>query len=394
MSKYANLHCHSARGSIRDSVLKLDEYVDRCIELDAAPGLSEHGNLSSSYQFYKECKKKDVKHFVSGIECYYTEDGEDKGKNHHILLMAKDYTGFQNLSKLSTLSFTSHFYKKPRITKQMMKECSEGVICSTACLQGLSQQLLLAGDKDGCNREIEALRGIFKDDFYLELHNHNIPEEEIIRDHFREYGKSNNIKLIATTDTHYLLAENKHLHNLFKQLSYNSIGKENDDGGFSGTGYHVWSYEEMLEKFEKEEVNNTLEILDKCHLEFKFEKYNIAKFKLPNDDFDEYDFLKNQCYESLHKKGLDKNKLYVDRLEEELNLLHLMNLESYMMVVADYLNWANNNDIMTGPARGSSAASLVAYLTNVTRIDPLQYDLPLVRFINPGRSMTYSFFKD
>jgi DNA polymerase-3 subunit alpha len=392
VSHYCNFHAHSSKGSLRDSVLRNSEYLDRCIELNIAPGLSDHGLGANIYQFYKDCKKRDIKKFTVGIECYYALDDDPKGANYHLVVIAKNYEGYQSLSKLSSMAYLNNFYKKPRVTKTMLKECSKGLIVSTACMQGLAQQLLLTGDKDGCNQEIEALRAIFGDDLYLEIHDHGIAEEIIIREHFREYGKTNNIKVVPGLDSHYLLDTDKSFHNIFKQIAYNSIGQANDDGGFSGAGYHIWSHKEIITKFEQSEIDNTLEILDKCNLEFKFTGYNLAKYDIPKPEQDSYEHLKYLSYQGLVKKGLIDKKEYIDRVETELEVFHLMGQEDYMLIVSDYVSWANSNGVATGPGRGSACASLVAYLLGITKIDPIEYGLLFIRFISKGRSLNYSFF--
>lgn len=389
---YANFHCHSIY-SVRDAILRLEQNIAKCKEQGIAPGILDHGVSSGIYKFYKECKNQDVKKFTLGQEFYYAEDGDDKGSNYHLTVIAKNNEGYKNLCKLSTEAFVSNFYRKPRVSKKMLAESSAGLIIGTACLGGMAQQLLCNGQIDECNSEIDALHKMFKDDFFLEIHDHGIPQEGTVKDHFRNYAREKKIRICAGNDSHYLNKEDKTLHNIFKQLAYNSVGKANDDA-FEGSGYHVLSYDEMLTKFEKSEIDATLEISDKCSYNFSHSEYHLPKFAIPDPEKDAYTYLKDMCYKSLKEKGLDGKKEYTERLDYELNMLHLADLENYLLIVSDYMNWCKQEDIYTSPGRGSMAGSIVSWLSGVTLIDPIKYELLFARAINPGRCLQYKFFDD
>ena len=384
---YSNIHAHTCY-SIRDSILKIKDYVSRVKELGMEScGVSEHGNLVSNFKFYKECKAQNIKPIL-GQEFYYTENAEDKGSNYHLMVIAKNNEGYKNLCKLSSYAFINGFYRKPRISREILHQYKEGLIVSASCMSGRSQRLLLENNIDGCNEEIDAMKAMFGEDYYLEVHSHNIPEEVIITNHFRNYGREKGIKVIAANDTHYLKAEDKIIHNVFKQLAYGTVGISDDDG-FPGSGYHVLSPEEMKEKFLIEELDNTLEIASKCNVSFKFKGYNLPKFETENND--SFLTLKNMCLKALKEKGLDKDDRYIARLSFELEQIHLMDLEDYFLVVADYLGFCKRSGIPLGYGRGSAAGALTAYLAGITRVDPLKYDLIFGRMLNPGRALTYNF---
>lgn len=388
MSNYLPLHTHSC-GSIRDSTLKLKDYISIGKELNLSSlAVTDHGFSGFLYKHYKLCKENNIKPIL-GQEFYYVPNEECK-TNYHILVIAKNNIGLKNLFKLSSIAYLQNFYKKPRIWKKALFEYSEGLIVSTACCFSHFGQLILEDKKDEALSELQDFSNHFKDDFYLELMNHGLEEEVPIRQFYREINKKLGNKIIATNDSHYGRKDEKELHNIFKQIAYGSVGKDKDDS-FNGDGYHILSYEEMLERFEREEIDNTNEIAEKCNISFNFIGYHLPNFDIPNKEQDSYEYLKDICYKGLKEKGLDDKKEYIDRLEYELNQIHISNLEGYILIVADYLCYGKNNNMPIGLGRGSSGASLVCYLTKITEIDPLYYKLPFSRFLNSGRIMQYDF---
>jgi len=388
MSNYTPIHVHTAY-SIRDSIAKIPDLVSRSKELGCESlAVTEHGFFGSSYKFYKECKKQNIKPIL-GMEAYYSDSVIDDKNNYHLCLFAKNNNGYKNLCAISSEAYINNFYKKPRVNFEILKRYKDDIIVSTGCMQGIFQQLVLAGEIDKANQKIDEFYDLFRNDFYLEVHNHNIAEEVIIKDHFRNYGREKGIKIIAGTDVHMVNKSDKDIHTIFKQIAYNSVGKSDD--GFDGNGYHLLSYDEMLERFEEEEIHNTNEIADKCNIKFDFTGYYLPKYEVENSDKDVYEHLREVCYTSLDAKGLRGNQLYIDKLEHELNMLHMADLENYLLIVSDYCNWAKNNDIPVGPGRGSMGGSIVSWLTGITEVDPVKYGLLFSRAINVGRSLQYDF---
>ena len=389
---YLCSHAHSSIGSIRDSILKIPDYVKKCKENDIIPALTDHGSMSGVWKFYKECKKQDVKSVI-GQEFYFVQDQDCKDNNYHLCLYAKDNVGLRNLNFLSTVAFTQNFYRKPRLWKDALANHSEGLIVTTACCFNNIAQMIINGQTDDAVSEINWFKNLFGEDFYLEVHNHTLEEEVSVREFYRNYAQEKKIGIIAGTDVHYLNNEDKRIHNIFKQLAYGSVGKANDDA-FNGTGYHVHTIDEMNALFTPEELNYGLQIADKCNVSIKHSEYHLPKFELPTDCLDSYTHLRQLAFKGLTEKGLHTKREYVDRLEYELNIFHLADLENYFLIVWDYVYWMECNDILPGPGRGSMGSSLVCYCLGITKIDPIAYGLIFARAVNAGRLLQYSFFED
>jgi DNA polymerase-3 subunit alpha len=385
---YTSLHAHSSIGSIRDSILRIDDYVAKAKSFGMESlGLSDHGNLAGNYKFYKSCKKAGIKP-VLGFESYFVLDHEAKDKIFHLGLIAKNNVGLQNLYKISSSAYINYFYKKPRVTKELLFNNSEGIIVTSACLAGPFQQLFLAGNRDAAVNEIKDFIRHFGDDFYLEIHNHGIPEEEPIRNFFTDVGTDLKCKIVGGVDSHYLNNDDKPTHNIFKQLAYGSVGKANDDG-FEGTGYHFFSPDEYFRLFGKELADNTMEISDKCKVSISHHEYHLPKFD--TGGIDKFEYIKQKSFEGLKKFGKDTDKQYIDRLNYELGIIHMGRLEDYFLIVSDTSIWCKENDVAIGPGRGSSAGSLLCYCLGITQIDPIPYGLMFGRMLNAGRLMQYDF---
>lgn len=282
------------------------------------------------------------------------------------------------------------FFRKPRISKQLLFDNSEGLIVCSACCFGHIQQLVLAGEKDQALEEIKSFVKHFGDDYYLEVHDHELEEEAPIREFFRQVSEDINCNIVAGTDAHYLLSSDKPIHNVFKQLAYGSVGTASDDG-FNGTGYHIWTPEEMHVKFTQKEIDATCEIAEKCNISITHDRYHLPIFDTGGRN--KYEFIKEYAYAGLVRLGLSTDKIYVDRLEYELSIIHMGQLEDYFLIVSDYINWCKNNDVITGTARGSSAGSLLAYCLGITGINPIKHKLIFGRMINKGRLLQYQFLE-
>lgn len=388
MSEYCCTHLHSATGSIRDSILRTDQAVSKAKALGmSALACSDHGTQHNLYKHYKECKKQGIKPIL-GFEAYFAFDDEQKDKNYHLCIYAKNNEGLKNLYKISSSAYINHFYRKPRVTKELLFNNSDGLIVTAACMQGPFQQLLLSGDKDASLNEIKSFISKFKDDFYLEVHNHNIPEEMPIMEFFREVANDLKCGIIGATDVHFLNKEDKEIHNIFKQLAYGSVGKASDDG-FDGTGYHILDFDEYGKLFTKQEADYTLEIADKCNVSIKHNEYHLPKYNTNGKNTFEY--IRDLAYDGLKRINKSDSNEYKSRLDYELSIIHMGGLEDYFLIVADIMNWCKTNDVPYGPGRGSSAGSLLCYCLGITTIDPIRYDLMFSRMLNPGRLLKYDF---
>lgn len=339
---------------------------------------------------YKECKAKEIKYFPA-IEFYYS-DSENEKDNYHLCAFAKNNEGWKNLCRLSSKSYNAeNFYRKPRINLNLLEQHKEGIIISTACAFSYPAQKIVNNELDKCNNFLMSVKSIFKEDFYLEIMDHGFEDEIKVKDYYRNFGDDNKIKVIGTSDTHYCLKTDQKFHGIFKNLAYCS--GEGKDASFDGYDYHIYSLEEMQQKFTTQEIENTNEIADKCNVTFKHTEYHLPKFDIPNKEDDEFEYLSDICWKSLKQKGLANDKVYVDRLKYELNMLHMADLENYILIVQDYINWCKNNNIYVGPGRGSMAGSIVSWLSNITTVDPIKYNLLFERAINTGRVMQYKFFE-
>lgn len=384
---YCPTHVHSMY-SIRDAIVRPDELAKKCAELKIpACAITDHGTMSVAYKQYKIFKEHGVKPII-GSEFYYVHDVEEKEKYNHLILLAKNMDGYRDLCEISAISYTENFYKKPRVDKALLAKYSKNIICTTACVFGRTQQLYLNNEIDAAVAEMRALQSIFKDDFYLEIADHKLEDEDRVRDYFRQVGPELGIKVLPATDTHYLNPEDKVIHNIFKQIAYNA--GPSDDDGFPGTGYHIWSPEEMLVSFTQEELDTTMEIADKCNTKFDFTGYFLPSYETPKGE-DSYECLRNWARLGMKAKKLEGDKVYEDRFEYEMNALHLTELEDYFLIVADYIQWCKKEGIPVGPGRGSGAGSLISYLIGITTVDPIKYDLLFGRAINPGRALQYDF---
>jgi DNA polymerase-3 subunit alpha len=390
-NSYVSLHNHTNLGSIRDSVARIEPLVSRAKAIGMESlGLTEHGNLSSLMKFYKECKKQSIKPVI-GQEAYYTPHEDMKDKTYHLCIYAKNNIGLKNLYKISSSAYINHFYRKPRVTQELLFNNSEGLIVASACMQGPFSRMFIDGDEDGSISSIKEFSEHFGDDFYLEVHNHGIEDETRAREFIRSTASDLKIKCIGSTDVHMVNKSDRQIHNIYKQLSYGSVGKSDDDA-FEGEGYHLLDYEEYGELFTEDEAYNTLEIADKCNISIKHSEYHLPKFD--TGGVLSYEYIKDLSYKGLKRIGKDGNKEYIDRLEYELNIIHLGGLEDYFLINSEIVNWCNENDILVGPGRGSGAGSLLGYCLGITTVDPITYNLIFSRMLNAGRLMQYKFLED
>lgn len=391
MSEYCCTHLHTNIGSIRDSVAKMEPLILRAKEIGMKSlAISDHGSCSALYKFYKECKKNDIKPIL-GFESYYTPHEDLKDKTYHLCIYAKNNIGLQNLYKISSSAYINYFYRKPRVTKDLLFRHSEGLIVTGACMASPFSRMFLEGDTDNSVDAIKEFSSHFADDFYLEVHNHGIEDETRARDFIRNTANDLKIKIIGGTDVHMVNKADRQIHNIYKQLSYGSVGKSDDDA-FEGEGYHLLDFEEYGNIFTNEEASNTLEIADKCNVSIKHSEYHLPRFDTGN--IPSYEYIRDLAFKGLSRINKDSNKEYIDRLEYELNIIHLGGLEDYFLIVGDTIEWCRNNDVPYGPGRGSSGGSLLCYCLGITELDPIPYDLMFSRMLNAGRLLQYKFLED
>ncbi|EJP75579.1 MULTISPECIES: DNA polymerase III subunit alpha [Campylobacter] len=420
MSDFTHLHLHTEY-SLLDGANKIKELAHVLHERgDTSAAITDHGNMFGAIDFYKTMKKEGIKPLI-GIEAYIhnADDLGDKSSKQrfHLILIAKNETGYKNLMYLSSMSYIEGFYYYPRINKKILKEHSEGIICSSACLQGevswhlnLSERNLKYGAKGYEKAKEVALeyKEIFGDDFYLEIMRHGIGDQRRIDDDILRIAKETGIKVIATNDTHYTFKERADAHEVFMCIAMNKLLDDPNRLRHSVHEFFVKSEDEMKRLFLDipEVIENTKEIVQKCNLEIKLGNPTPPNFKftlecaaerglnLPEPE-NRYSF-KNDAvfFEYECKKGLEErlkfvpenlHEEYKKRLEREIEIINKMNFPGYMMIVWDFINEAKSRGVPVGPGRGSAAGSLVAYSLKITDLDPIPYNLLFERFLNPER---------
>ncbi len=392
---FVHLHNHT-HYSLLDGAAKIKEMVERAAELKMeALAITDHGNLFGVLEFYSEAKKAGIKPII-GMEAYiapreHTLRKQIQGESHsyHLVLLAKDQTGFRNLLKLSSIAFLHGMYYKPRIDKKLLRQYSEGLIATSACMKGEIAYKLRRGDRKKAIELIEEYQDIFGDDFYLEIQNHYIPEEAAVYPQVYELAKEMGVPVIATNDNHYLRKGDHEAHDILLCLQ---TGADRDDPNrmrYGTEDLYLKSADEMFQVFKDtpEVLERTLEISEKINLEIEFNRRLLPKFPIPkeegNIDADEY--LRRLTYRGAEKRYPNMDKKVQERIEFELGVIKQMGFAGYFLIVQDFINAARERDIPVGLGRGSAAGSIVAYCLGITQIDPLRYDLLFERFLNPAR---------
>ncbi len=411
-SNFTHLHLHTEY-SLLDGANKIKQLAKKVKNLGMnSVAITDHGNMFGAIDFYMTMRKEGIKPVI-GMEAYIhnQEDLGDKSmrQRFHLCLYAKNEVGYKNLMYLSSQSYINGFYYYPRINKKLLRERSEGLICSSACLQGEVNWHLNLSErnvKNGAKGYDEALRvaleykEIFGEDFYLEIMRHGIGDQLSIDEQIIQISRDANIKIIATNDTHYLEQQLAESHEAFMCIAMN---KEFDDPKRLRHSVHeffVKSPEEMAKLFADipEALSNTQEIVDKCNLEiklgnptppnFKFVKDFAIRDGVPQLDNDA-DYFIYKCKEGLEERlkivPKEKHQEYRDRLDFEMDIINSMKFPGYMLIVWDFIRDAKEKGIPVGPGRGSAAGSLVAFSLEITDIDPMKYDLLFERFLNPER---------
>ena len=406
---YIPLHAHSSY-SFLDSCLNIQEYVQKGKELGMnSLAVTDHGNICGAMEFYKECKKNDVKPIL-GCEFYIAEHNPDKDrKSYHILCLAMNNRGWRNIIKLQTYANTSikdggGYYYKARIDIDTLFKHNEGIICMTACVGGLIP-FHMVHDIKKAHTLVQQFQEVFGDRFYLEIQDVNkpgkmyIPEQQVVIDVSREMSKKYGIPCVATNDLHYLNKEDHVSHEILKAISSRKTLNDpvrSDDcpwgrNKFSGYDYYLQTADEMLEKFEPEEVSITQDIADRCNVEITF----APASKIPNynglSDDAAYEMLLKIARSKTKERRLftSKDTVYVERIRRELADVKEASLAHYFLIVNDVCEFSDENKIARGPGRGSAGGSLLSYILNITGTDPIKYDLIWERFYNKGRKNSY-----
>ena len=392
---FTHLHLHTDH-SLLDGAIKHDALIDFAKTHNfKALATTDHGNIFGAVTFFKKCKQAGIKPIL-GIEAYLTEDAAIKNadnKYYHLVILVQNEIGYKNLCKLISFSFHEGFYFKPRIDYAILKKYSEGLIVTTACLGGHLPKLLEQNQLEKAHALIDWFLEVFgKDRFYLEVQPTDQKAQQILNEKLFTLAKERDLNLIATADCHYVSPQDHQAHEIM--LSIQTQGKLTDPNRytFGDCRVHLRTTEEMLEIFKDhpEAVWNAGKIADRCNFEFQTGKLHFPKFVIP-DGYDENSYFKHLCKIGLKKRldhgfiNLEKLTSYQERLEVEMDLIIKMGYVGYFLVVGDFIAWAKQQLIPVGPGRGSAAGAVVAWVLEITNIDPLAYNLLFERFLNPER---------
>lgn len=408
---FVHLHVHTEY-SLLDGANRIKDLVARVKELGMkAVAITDHGVMYGAVEFYKECKKNGIKPII-GCEAYVAPRTRfDKEPNiddrlGHLILLAKNNVGYKNLIKLVSLSFTEGFYYKPRIDMDILRKYSDGLICSSACLAGFINRALLADDFEGAKKIANEYVEIFgKDDFYIELQHNGIREQTLANQRLIKLARELGLKMIATNDAHYLKRQDSYSHEVLLCIQTGKKMIDEDRMRMGSDEFFIKSPEEMYQNFKNlpEVLENTVEIANKCNVEFEFGHTILPNFDTPNNQ-NHFEYLRMLCYEGMYKRYFNddielgllpldekiekmkslKSEL-VQRMDYELSVVNKMGYTDYYLIVWDFIRYAKEQDIPVGPGRGSGAGSLAAYCIEITDIDPIKYNLIFERFLNPER---------
>lgn len=393
---FTHLHVHTEY-SLLDGAARIRDLVSRTRELGMQSiAITDHGVMFGVVDFYRECLEQGI-HPVIGCEVYTAartmgdKDAEKDKYQGHLVLLAENNEGYQNLIKIVSEGFTRGFYYKPRVDKELLRRHSRGIIALSACLAGDVQRKLMNRDYQGAKEEALTLREIFgEDNFFLELQDQGLEEEASILPDMIRLHEETGIPFVATNDVHYVNQEDAKAHDVLLCIQTAATIDEEDRMRFPNDQFYLKSEEEMRKLFSNlpEACDNTARIAERCNVTFQFGHLHLPEFKAP-DGKTNRQYLRELCATGLkqrygNQKNADWNSLE-ERLEYELSTIEKMGYVEYFLIVWDFINYAREHGIMVGPGRGSAAGSIVAYVLKITDIDPIRYSLIFERFLNPER---------
>ena len=398
---FVHLHTHTEY-SLLDGSNKIKNYVARVKELGmTSAAITDHGVMYGVIDFYKECKNQGINPIL-GCEIYVapnsrfdreTNSGEDR--YYHMVLLAENNIGYQNLIKIVSIGFTEGYYYRPRVDVETLEKYHEGIIALSACLAGEIPRYLVRGFYEEARETALKYERIFgKGNFFLELQDHGIPDQKTVNAQILRMSEETGIELVCTNDIHYTYKEDVEAHDVLLCIQTGKKITDEDRMRYEGGQYYVKSEEEMLQLFgyAKQAVENTARIAKRCHVEIEFGNYKIPKYEVPEGYASAYEFLSYLCEQGFDEKyrknteytEAEKQDIY-EKMQYELGIIQKMGFVEYILIVWDYINWCRTHDCWVGPGRGSAAGSKVCYCTGITNIDPVKYNLLFERFLNPER---------
>ncbi len=390
---FTHLHVHTEY-SLLDGSNKIKEYVDRvkALGMDSA-AITDHGVMYGVIDFYRAARAAGINPIL-GCEVYVApgsrfdrEAGSGDDRYYHLVLLAENNQGYSNLMKIVSKGFVEGFYYKPRVDLSLLEKYHEGIIALSACLAGEVARFLTRGMYEDAKKAALRYQDIFgKGNFFLELQDHGIPEQQNVNQQLLKMHRETGIELVATNDVHYTLAEDAQPHDVLLCLQTGKKLADEDRMRYEGGQYYVKSSEEMerLFPYAPEALENTHKIAQRCHVEIEFGVTKLPKFDVP-EGYTSWEYLNELCFRGLEERYQPATEELKERLNYELSTIRNMGYVDYFLIVWDFIKYARDHDIMVGPGRGSAAGSLVAYTLGITQLDPIRYDLLFERFLNPER---------
>ena len=390
---FCHLHVHTEY-SLLDGVCRIDKLAQRLRELgQSAIAITDHGNMYGVIDFYRACKKAEIKPII-GCEVYVAprtrfdkEHGLDS-ESRHLVLLCENEKGYQNLSYMVSMAYVEGFYMKPRVDMDLLRAHSEGLIALSACLAGELPRRLRAGDYEGAKAHALEMAAIFgPDHYYLELQDHGIPAQKQVAADLIRLHEETGLPLVVTNDAHYLRKEDAGVQDVLMCVQ---MGKTVDDPNrmkFETEEFYLKSEAEMAALFPDlpEAMENTQKIADRCQVDFEFGHHHLPQFQLPDGYTDSWDYFRDLCAQGFAARYPDQPQAYRERLDYEMGVIREMGFVDYFLIVSDFIGYAKAQGIPVGPGRGSAAGSIVSYCLRITEVDPMKYDLVFERFLNPGR---------
>lgn len=391
--EFTHLHVHTEY-SLLDGSNKINEYVARVKELgmDSA-AITDHGVMFGCIDFYRAAKAAGIKPIL-GCEVYVVpgsrfdkEIGKEEDRYYHLVLLAENQEGYQNLMKIVSAGFVDGFYYKPRVDLEILEKYHEGIIALSACLAGEVARNVTKGFYEESKKAALRYEEIFgKGNFFLELQDHGIPEQQRVNQQLVRMSRETGIELVATNDIHYTYSTDAEAHDILLCVQTGKRLADEDRMRYEGGQYYVKSVEEMaaLFPYAPQALENTHKIAMRCNVEIEFGVTKLPKFDVP-EGYNAWEYLNKLCFDGLATRYSGDMEELEERLNYELNVIKNMGYVDYFLIVWDFIRYARDHDIIVGPGRGSAAGSLVSYTLGITKLDPIKYNLLFERFLNPER---------
>lgn len=388
---FAHLHVHT-EFSLLDGACRIGNMMEHVKELGQdAIAITDHGVMYGVIDFYRAAKAAGIKPVI-GCEVYvarrtrFDKDHTLDSNPYHLILLCKNEEGYRNLIHMVSLSFAEGFYNKPRIDWQLLEQYHEGLIAMSACLAGEVASKILQQNYEGAKQTALAYRALFGEDYYLEIQDHHLTEDDDVCRGVMRIAEETGIPLVATNDAHYTRKEDAHMQDVLMCIQTGKTVDDIDRMRFETEEFYLKSEEEMAALFPKhpEAISNTMEIVDKCNLDFTFGQYHLPSFDVP-EGYTAEEYLHKLCMEGFDRRYDPNDTEKRERLQYELDMIQRMGFVDYFLIVWDFIHYAKTHGIPVGPGRGSAAGSMVAYCLDITTLDPIQYSLYFERFLNPER---------